>query len=392
MAEKQYDLIIIGAGPAGLSAALHLAKLLPGIEKRTLILEKAHHPRHKLCGGGLLPDGEIVLRQLGLDVTEIEHVDAPFAHFDFAGQGLAMTANDGTRIAFRLIRRDKFDAWLADKVRASGFEIKEGIIVETVDASAAGCFVGTNKGRFAAKAIIGADGSKGITRRLVNPREKPHTARVLELLTSPKPASSAHVQQDAYFDFRPIPDGIGGYIWDFPTLVDGVPTRCWGIYDANFTPGAASRPLMAALAEEMQAHGYRLEDYKIEGHPIRWFDASGQFSMPGLVLAGDSAGVDALFGEGIAPALGYGRIAAEAVQAAFEKNDFSFSDYKKRVLSSAMGKSLRLRTLTARIFFGIRNATIQRFIWTKLGRPTTIYVQNLLVYWAKREKALQATE
>jgi len=136
----------------------------------------------------------------------------------------------------------------------------------------------------------------------------------------------------------------------------------------------------------MKTHGYNLEDYKIEGHPIRWFEASGEFSVPGLILAGDAAGVDALFGEGIAPALGYGRLAAKAIKTAFEKDDFSFRDYKKQILSSEMGKSLRLRTLTARIFFGIRNAPIQRFIWTKLGAPTTFYVQNFLVYWANRQK------
>ena len=386
MTETHYDLIIVGAGPAGISSALHLAQIIPGIEKRTLILDKAHHPRHKLCGGGLLPDGEIVLRQLGLDISEIAHVDAPFAHFDFAGQGLAMTANDGTGIAFRLIRRDEFDAWLVGKARASGFDIREGVTVKTVETSAQGCVISTDQGDFHTKAVIGADGSKGITRRLVNPREKPHSARVLELLAPPKPDSSVHIQQDAYFDFRPIVEGIGGYIWDFPTLVKGVATRCWGIYDANFTPGEANRSLMAALTDEMKAHGYNLEDYEIEGHPIRWFEASGEFSVPGLILAGDAAGVDALFGEGIAPALGYGRIAAKAIKAAFEKNDFSFSEYKKQVLSSEMGKSLRLRTLTARIFFGIRNAPIQRFIWTKLGAPTTFYVQNFLVYWANRQK------
>lgn len=386
MAEQTYDVIIIGAGPAGISSALHLAQIIPGIAQRTLILEKSHHPRHKLCGGGLLPDGGIILHELGLDITEIAHVDAPYAHFDFAGQGQAMTAPDGSKIAFRLVRRDEFDAWLTGKAHELGFTIREGVSVETVDTSAQGCTVRTNQGKFHAKAIIGADGSKGVTRRMVNPHETAHSARVLELLAPPKPDSSCHIQQDAYFDFRPVPDGIGGYIWDFPTLVKGTPTRCWGIYDANFTPGQASRPLLDALSDEMRAHGYDLNDYKVEGAPIRWFEASAEFSIPGLILAGDAAGVDALFGEGIAPALGYGQIAAEAIKAALEKDDFTFSDYKKRILASELGKSLRLRTLTARIFFSIRNASIQHFIWTKLGAPTTFYVQNFLVYWAKRRK------
>ena len=37
----------------------------------------------------------------------------------------------------------------------------------------------------------------------------------------------------AYFDFFPVPAGIAGYTWDFPTQVNGQPMRCWGIYDAN---------------------------------------------------------------------------------------------------------------------------------------------------------------
>jgi menaquinone-9 beta-reductase len=385
MTKKQYDLIIIGAGPAGISTALHLTQRIPDIAKRTLILDKARHPRQKLCGGGLLPDGEIVLRELGLDITEIPHVDAPYAHFEFGGQGMAMTANDGTGIAFRLIRRDEFDAWLADKARASGFDIRERVTVEAVDASAQGCVVSTDQGQLHGKAVVGADGSKGITHRLVNPHGKVHSARALELLASPKPEVSAHIQENAYFDFHPIKDGIGGYVWDFPTLVNGEPTRCWGIYDANFDPGKASRPLKEVLAEEIGAHGYNLEDYEIEGHPIRWFNAADNFSIPGLILVGDAAGVDALFGEGVAPALGYGRIAADAIQEACEKSDFSFSDYKKRLLASELGKSLRLRTLTARIFFSIRSAPIQRFIWTKTGPLTTFYVQNFLVYWARRQ-------
>src|SRR5512137_1715419 len=100
---EHFDLIIVGAGPAGISTALHLAQIEPDMVPRTLILEKARHPRHKLCGGGILPDAENILRQLGLDITEIPHCDVDWAHFDFDGKGMRMRAEKNGRIAFRTI-------------------------------------------------------------------------------------------------------------------------------------------------------------------------------------------------------------------------------------------------------------------------------------------------
>ena len=93
--------------------------LAPELISRTLILEKAHHPRPKLCGGGILPDAEVVLRQLGLDITEIPHVDVDWAHFDFEGKGMNMRGEKNGKYAFRTIRRYEFDAWLASKARAT---------------------------------------------------------------------------------------------------------------------------------------------------------------------------------------------------------------------------------------------------------------------------------
>jgi flavin-dependent dehydrogenase len=48
-----FDVVVVGAGPCGCSVALHLAERSPALAARTLVIEAAHHPRHKLCGGGL---------------------------------------------------------------------------------------------------------------------------------------------------------------------------------------------------------------------------------------------------------------------------------------------------------------------------------------------------
>ncbi len=53
----RHEVIIIGSGPAGLSTALHLLLCDPSWAERLVILEKAVHPRFKLCGGAVTPLG-----------------------------------------------------------------------------------------------------------------------------------------------------------------------------------------------------------------------------------------------------------------------------------------------------------------------------------------------
>jgi flavin-dependent dehydrogenase len=383
----KHDVIIIGGGPAGLSTALHLAQCAPELIPHILILEKAQYPRPKLCAGGLVADAEILLQRLGLDVCELPHVDAHTAHLDFAGKGLAVSLPKTHTL--RIIRRDEFDAWLAAKVRGRGIEIREHSAVKTITVGASGVAVETDSETYQAEVLIGADGSNGIVRRCILPNAHVSTARVLELLT-PAYTESNRARKNregmAYFDFFPVPDGIAGYTWDFPTQVKGRPMRCWGIYDTNILAKTARPPLKAPLEAEMARFGFKLDDYDLQGHPIRWFDPFNTFSVPHVLLVGDAAGADPFFGEGISMALGYGRLAAAEVAQAFRRADFRFVGYKRRVFLSPLGHTLLARWLLAWIIYPLRWKWFQFFIW-RIFKPVVMLVAWFFVLnWAKRMK------
>jgi len=383
------DLIIVGGGPSGLSTALHLQRIAPHLAPRILILEKARYPRLKLCAGGLVPDAELILQRLGLDTSEVPHVDVEDIHFDFEGRGLKIRIPK--RHALRVIRRDEFDSWLATKVRDRGMEIREGITVRNIVPDKDGITVETDQGRFRAQVVVGADGSNGITRRCIFPGAPVYTARVLEVLTpsqpSPKFGEFGGGQgrgPAAYFDFFPVPDNIAGYVWDFPTQVRGEPMRCWGIYDTNILANKKRPQLKEPLAQEMSRLGFDLNDYEIKGHPIRWFSPRNEMSVPRVLLVGDTVGADPLFGEGISIALGYGAVAARVICDAIRGNDFSFRDYRRRVLLSPLGQTLLARWFTAYIVYPIKWKWFQILAWRIMKPIARAAAWMFVLNWGKR--------
>lgn len=381
------EIIIIGGGPSGLSTALHLAKYFPDLSSRVLVLEKGRYPRPKLCAGGLVLDAEVTLERLGLDVGEVPHMDVDQIHFDFQTKGLNIRVPN--RHALRVIRRDEFDNWLMRKAERRGIEIREGVTVKNVVPDQNGVMVETGQGTFRAKIVVGADGSNGVTRRCIFPNAPVYTARVLEVLTPTQPPSfevggGQERERVAFFDFLPVPDNIAGYVWDFPTQINGRPMRCWGIYDMNILAGGKRPQLRQPLAKEMARLGFNLDEYEIQGHPIRWFSPGIRMSVPRVLLVGDAAGADPLFGEGISIALGSGALAAREIGESFRRNKFSFNGYRRRVLRSALGQTLIARWIIAYIVYSLKWKWFQILLW-RIMKPVVILVAWLFVLnWGKR--------
>jgi len=402
------DIIIIGGGPSGLSTALHLQRIAPHLTPRILILEKEHYPRFKLCAGGLTIDAEVILERLSLDVSEVPHVTADNVHFDFAGKGLNIHMRG--RHTLRVIRRDEFDNWLAEKAKSRGIEIREGVTVKNISIQTDQVIVETDQGTFHAQVIVGADGSNGITRRTIFPNAPIYTARVLEVITpeynviarraklpeaipmlSKEIASGNNAPRNptqskgvAYFDFFPVPNNIAGYVWDFPTQVKGEAMRCWGIYDTNLLASEKRPQLKEPLAKEMSRFGFDLNDYEIKGYPIRWFSPENQMSAPRVLLVGDAVGADPIFGEGISIALGYGAIAARELSESFQRNEFSFRRFKRRVMGSALGQTLIARWIITYIVYPLKWRWFQILLWRFL-KPIVIFIAWVFVLnWGKR--------
>ena len=376
------QILILGGGPSGLSTALHLIKINPLLAPRILILEKENYPRFKLCAGGLVIDAEVILERLGLDVREVPHVDAPNIRFDFAGKGLNVRVPK--RHAIRVIRRNEFDHWLAKKTREAGIEIREGVTVKKVIPDQNGVTVQTDQGEFRAEIVVGADGSNGVSRRSIFPNEPVYTARVLEVITPNYPKQEPTRNDIAFFDFFPVPNNIAGYTWDFPTQVNGEPMRCWGIYDTNLLADFNRPALKEPLAEEMKRHGFDLSEYEIKGHPIRWYSPWNKTSVPRVLLVGDAVGADPIFGEGISMALGYGVLAAKEIAESYQRGEFSFDRYKRRLVRSGLGQTLFVRWLITQIIYTLKWRWFQILLW-RILKPIVLFVAWVFILnWSKR--------
>jgi len=376
-----YDVVIVGAGPAGLSTALHLAKFAPELAARTVVLERARHPRRKLCAGGIMPGGEAWLRKLDLNIDEIPSVLVDEARFLFEGRGFVIRRRPGV---FYVVAREVFDSWLANAARARGITLHEGVRAESVRVREHYVEVQTDAEVYRAQVVVGADGVNSVVRRSITHQSGSALCRLLESRTDQvhREDSNRNDPPDcAILDFSPMAQGIQGYVWSFPAQFGESSGHTVGIFDSRIRANASVGPLDTGLRECLARCSAGLEDQRVEGWPLRRFDPGSTFSSLRVLLVGDAAGVDPLLGEGISFALGYGEVAAQELVDAFKQRDFSLRSYRRHILNHRVGRFLLRRTQVAALIYRFRRRRVLRFLWWGFGPLIGKLAERFLVDW-----------
>jgi menaquinone-9 beta-reductase len=300
---EEWDVVVVGAGPAGSTAALGALSVDPSL--RVLLLDRSDFPRDKSCGDGIAPHVLDALASVG--AADVVDDWTPLSELELA--------HGATRVGGRMERsvhvvpREVFDARLVERAMQAGAELRRHRVT-TLTVDAAGVLVDNT---YRAGIVVGADGDRSVVRdRLLGPRREPRALAIRGY--APVTPELAGRQVIRYGDRRQP-----SYAWAFDRG-DGLANVGYGeLLPGDRKDAPPSRRLLLDQLERL-IPGVAETGGSWRGHHLplsgwHWHQPDGP-----LLLAGDAAGlVNPMTGEGIyyavATGIRAGREAAAAVRA-----------------------------------------------------------------------------
>jgi len=325
MQDNTYDVIVVGGGPSGATAAEDLAKA----GRSVLLLDRAG--RIKPCGGAIPPrlmrDFDVPDSVLVAHATSARMIAPSSREVDMPIEGGFVG----------MVDRETFDEWLRERAARAGADRQTGVferIERDPDGVAVVCYRrrGVTEGeadvRVRARSVIGADGARSqLARQTIKGAERmPCVFAYHEIIRSPTSSAADFDAErcDVFYQGQLSPDF---YAWIFPhgdTASIGV-----GSARKGFSLRGAVKALRASTALQ------NCETLRTEGAPIPLKPLKRWDNGRDIVVAGDAAGVVApASGEGIYYAMIGGRYAAEAVEAFLQTGS-------PRALATARKKFMR---------------------------------------------------
>ena len=323
-----YDVIVVGAGPAGSVAARRCAQL--GL--KTLLLEKATLPRYKACGGGV-------------PMSALSHLDFPLEPTLIEGECFGVKVRYGrhsvdVRRPYRLgiyTSRDRFDAFLASKAVEAGAELHESERAVSIDVLESHAIVRCPRSAYRTRIIIGADGAHSVVARHLRPpfrRDRVGIACDVALSAHEVAVDDAQL---AVIDLGAVRYGYG---WVFPRA-EYIGVGIGAPASKLLNPGESLRQFLCSL-------GVQRDNVAPHWHVLPAGGYRRKTFADRIMLVGDAAGyVDPLFGGGLEMAVRSGIFAAETAIEAIAESDCTETTlrlYQQRC-DSTFGKRLWLSLL-----------------------------------------------
>ena len=345
-----YDTIIVGAGPAGSTAAYFLSQH----GQRVLLLEKQSLPRYKACGGGL---SRAFLQQVfPFSIDPVLSSEVSAIMYSYGPASVTIPVPEG---GLSMVMRDRFDLHILSHARA---EVRQGCAVQKVTEFPDHVSVTTQDGqRLQASYLIAADGANSITARQVGLRKGRRLVAALEAEVRAPRAVLDYFNQSPEFIFGAV---RLGYLWVFPK-------------GEHLSVGVASmhprhRSLKAILHTEMARRGISLEGAVMHGHPIPIYTQRQPIATQRVLLTGDAAGLaDPFSGEGIRYAIKSGKLAAECLLS-------GQPEQYQAAVEREIGRHHLISAAEAQFFYNLQPLCLA------LGAPNPFTTQGILDLLADR--------
>ncbi len=353
------DVVIVGSGPAGSSAAFALAR--EGVQ--VTILEKEPLPRYKTCGGGIVGRAR---RLLPFSIQEVVEQQCHTAELNLPQDGFHFSTARSQPIV-SMTMRESFDFFLLRAAQSAGAGLQTQCRVLGVQQKPDQVVLSTSKGPVSAQFVLAADGARSRVADSSGWTNKPNLIPALECEVQVSNRVLEQFQGRARFDFNLVPYG---YAWIFPKrnhLSVGVLTTQRG--GANLNRCLETYMKLAGISpvERLERHGFVI--------PIG--PRKGSLARARILLTGDAAGLaDPVTGEGISYAIRSGQLAAKSLL----DGEFRQEGVGRRYdasLSVSVLSELRLGRMLGRLIY--KHPSICRRLFRWQGQRLCEAMTNVLM-------------